>query len=120
MSVDDKDLKARMMAEAEKAVERLLADRSEKEELTLSDIERLVRAAGQGVMERFTDELVGEEAHKPQSRACPECGQKMRYKGEKARNLVTETGEVRVKRAYYYCPTCRKGFFPPGPTMGRE
>jgi predicted RNA-binding Zn-ribbon protein involved in translation (DUF1610 family) len=120
MPVDDRGLKARMMAEAEKAIERLLADRSEKEELTLSDIERLVRTAGEGVMERFTDELVGEEAQPRQSQVCPECGKKMRYKGEKARDLVTETGEVRVKRAYYYCPTCRKGFFPPRPTVGRE
>ena len=120
MPVDDKDLKARMMAEAEKAIERLLAERSEKEELSLSDIERLVRTAGQGVMARFTDELVGEEAEKPQNRICPECGKKMRYKGEKARDLVTETGEVRMKRAYYYCPSCRKGFFPPGSTVEAE
>jgi hypothetical protein len=109
-----------MMAEAEKAIERLLSDRRDKEELTLSDIERLVRTAGQDVMERFTDELVGGEAQKPQSWVCPECGKKMRYKGEKARDLVTETGEVRVKRAYYYCPTCRKGLFPPRPTVGGE
>ena len=120
MLVDDKDLKARMMAEAEKAVERLLADRSEKEDLALSDIERLVRRAGQAVMEGFTGELVEEEAQKPQSRICPTCGQKMRYKGEKARDLVTETGEVRLERAYYYCPSCRKGVFPPGPTVGAE
>jgi uncharacterized protein with PIN domain len=120
MPVDDKDLKARMMAEAEKAIERLLADRNEKEEVTLSDIERLVRAAGQSIMERFTDGLVEEEAQKPQSRVCPACGKKMRYKGRKERDLVTETGEVRLERAYYYCPTCRKGFFPPGPTVGTE
>jgi uncharacterized protein with PIN domain len=120
MPVNDKDLKARMMAEAEKAIEKLLADRSEKAEITLSDIERLVRAAGQGVMERFTEELVEEEAQKPQSSTCPECGKKMRYKGKKERDLVTESGEVRLERGYYYCPSCRKGFFPPGPPVGGE
>lgn len=120
MPVDDQELKARMMAEAEKAIERLLADRREKQELMLSDIEHLVRVAGQGVMERFTDELMEEEAQKAQSAVCPECGQRMRYKGEKARDVVTETGEVRLERAYYYCPSCRKGIFPPGPTVGTE
>jgi ribosomal protein S27AE len=120
MPVEDRDLKARMMAEAEKAIERLLVERSEKKELTLSDIERLVRAAGQGVMKEFTGELVEEEAQKAQSRMCPECGQKMRYKGKKGRDLATETGEVRLERAYYYCPTCRKGVFPPGPTVGDQ
>jgi hypothetical protein len=109
-----------MMAEAEKAIERLLADRSEKEELMLSDIERMVRVAGQRVMEGFTGELVEEEAQKPQSCICAECGRKMRYKGEKARDLVTETGDVRLERAYYYCPICREGVFPPGPTVGTE
>ena len=120
MPVDDRNLKARMMAEAEEAIERLLADRKEKEELRLSDIERLVRAAGEAVMERFTEDLVAEEAQKPQSWVCPECAKKMRYKGRKERDLVTETGEVRLERAYYYCPTCRKGFFPPRPPLAKK
>ena len=120
MTERDKDLKARLMAEAEKAIEKLMTNRSEKEELTLSDIEQLVRATGKRVMERFTGELVAVEAKKPQSRICPECGRKMRYKGEKARDLVTDTGDVRLERAYYYCPICREGVFPPRPTVGTE
>jgi hypothetical protein len=65
MALGDNDLKARMMAEAEEAIDRLLAERSKKEEVQLSDIERLVRTAGQRVMERFTAGLVeaeGEES----------------------------------------------------------
>ena len=120
MTLDGRDLKARMMAEAEDAIDELLAGRGEKEELKLRDIERLVRAVGQRVMERFTSDLVEVEAQRKESRICPECEGKMRYKGQKARDLVTETGEVRLERGYYYCPTCRKGFFPPGPTMGLE
>jgi hypothetical protein len=120
MALDSKDLKARMMAEAEEAIDRLLAERSGKEELQLSDIERLVRTAGQQVMERFTVGLVRAEAEGEESRDCPECGRRMRYKDRKGRNLVTETGEVRFERVYYYCPTCRKGVFPPRPTMESE
>jgi uncharacterized protein with PIN domain len=120
MPADNTDLKARMMGEVEKVIERLLTERSAKEELTLSDIERLVRAAGQEVMRGFTGELVEEEAQKAQGRTCPECGQEMRYKGKKRRDLATETGEVRLERAYYYCPICRKGVFPPRPTVGDQ
>jgi uncharacterized protein with PIN domain len=120
MALDDKYLKARLMAEAEEAIDRLLGGKREQEELQLSDIERLVRTAGEQVMERFTNEIVAEEAQSVESRICPECGQKMRYKGRKARDLVTETGEVRLERAYYYCPRCQKGFFPPRPSMESE
>jgi len=114
------DLKAQMMAEAEEVIDNLLAGAGEKEDLMLSDIERLVRMAGQRVMERFTQDLVQAEAEMKESSVCPECGQRMRYKGQKVRYVATETGEVNLKRAYYYCPRCRKGFFPPGPTLEAE
>jgi predicted RNA-binding Zn-ribbon protein involved in translation (DUF1610 family) len=120
MARNARDLKAQMMAEAEEAINDLLAGASEKENLMLSDIERLVRTAGKRVMERFTQDLVEAEAEEEGSRICPECGQKMRYKGQKARDLATETGEVRLERAHYYCPKCRKGVFPPRSTLGTE
>ena len=120
MSPDKEQLKAQMMAEAEAAIDRVLAEVREEEGLQLSDIERIVRAAGQRVMNGMTDRLVETEARREGNRACPQCGRKMRYKDRKGRNLVTETGEVRLKRAYYYCPDCRKGVFPPRPTMGAE
>jgi uncharacterized protein with PIN domain len=119
MSPDKEQLRARMMAEAEALIDRLLSDADEKEQLDLSDIEHLARAAGQRMMERLTSALIDTEAQE-KSYDCPECGQKTRYKGRRARNLVTETGEVRFERGYYYCPTCRKGVFPPRPTMGSE
>ena len=120
MSQNAQGLKAQMMAEAEKVIDNLLAGTGETEHLMLSDIERLVRMAGQRVMERFTQNLIEAEAEVEETYICPECGQKARYKGQKARHLATETGEVSLKRAYYYCPRCRKGFFPPGPTLETE
>jgi hypothetical protein len=114
------DLKARMMAEAEEAIDRMLAEKGKRGKLQLGDIERMVREAGQQVMERFTNEMVTEEAQGKESDICPECGQKMRYKGRRARDLVTETGEVRMERAYYYCPRCQKGVSPPRPTLESE
>jgi len=120
MRPNDEELKAQMMAAAEGVIEKLLAGTKEKEELTLSDIERLVRRAGQNVMEELTGTLANAEAHGRESGICPECGRKMRYKGRKKREVITETGEVSLERGYYYCPTCRKGIFPPGQTMVSE
>ena len=120
MTLDSKDLRARMMAEAEAAIDRLLAEGSRKEELVLSDIERLVRRAGQRIVERLTAEIVTEEGPKAEDCICPDCGRKMRYKGCKGRDLVTETGELHLERAYYYCESCRKGIFPPRQTMESE
>jgi hypothetical protein len=56
------DLKAHMMAEAEEVIDNLLTGAGEKENLMLSDIERLVRMTGQRVMERFTQDLAQAEA----------------------------------------------------------
>ena len=120
MRPSKEELKARLMAEAETAIEKLLAGASEKEELQLSDIEHLARTAGQRMMQRITEGLVEAEAGHEESRDCPQCGQRMRYKGRKKRDLVAETGEVKLERAYYYCPSCQKGFFPPRPKMGTE
>ena len=120
MRPNDDELKAQMMVAAEGVIEKLLAGTKEKEELSLSDIERLVRRAGLDVMEELTGTLANAEAQGRESRICPECGRKMRYKGRKKREVITETGEMSLERGYYYCPTCREGVFPPRPTMGSE
>jgi hypothetical protein len=119
MQVDEKELKARMVSAAAEAIEKLLAEAREKE-LSLGDIERLVRRAGQDTMQKLTEMLASAEAESEEDRSCPECGREMRYKGRKKREVIAETGEVSVERGYYYCPSCEKGVFPPRPTMGAE
>jgi hypothetical protein len=46
---------------------------------------------------------------------CEQCGQPLRYKGQ-AKRVVEHylEGESQLERAYYYCPACEAGFFPPG------
>jgi uncharacterized protein with PIN domain len=116
----DEDLKAQMMAQAEAAIETLLAERAKKGALELSDIEHLAREAGQRVMQGLTADLAEAEAAQEAEAKCPACGRDLHYKGKRKRSLVTETGEVCLEREYYYCPTCRKGIFPPRPTVGTE
>lgn len=113
-SVDD-ELKKRLMAQAEAAIDQMLSRRKPVDEITLTEIEQLARVAGERVMHDLTDELVktSEDQQDP-TLCCPDCGKHLHYKGKKDKPIVTETGETSIRRAYYYCPQCRKGIFPPG------
>jgi DNA-directed RNA polymerase subunit RPC12/RpoP len=44
---------------------------------------------------------------------CERCGQPLVYKGRSRRVVEHLEAEVELKRAYYYCPHCRGGIFPP-------
>jgi len=51
----------------------------------------------------------------PEGWACVGCGKPMAYKGEAKRGVEHYLeGETELKRAYYYCPECECGLFPPG------
>lgn len=117
MPLTDDELKAQMKAKAEAAIEKLFAEKKSPNEIKLSDIEQAVHEAGETIKGDLTAglvEQVGREAPAVPGPVCPACGQEMYYKGHKAKQVVTETGEVTVKRAYYYCAACRSGLFPPG------
>jgi tRNA(Ile2) C34 agmatinyltransferase TiaS len=87
------------------------------DEISLSEIERAVRQAGEAIQAELTAGLVDQVSRKAPGApgpACPQCGQEMHSKGMKAKQVITEAGEVTVERAYYYCETCRTGLFRPG------
>jgi len=43
---------------------------------------------------------------------CPECGQAGRYRGDRQRDLLSRRGPVTIPEPEYFCPCCRKAFFP--------
>jgi hypothetical protein len=50
----------------------------------------------------------------PEGQVCPGCGGQMVYKGEPERQIEHYLeGETELRRAYYYCPLCERGLFPP-------
>jgi hypothetical protein len=79
-------------------------------------IEATVSQARQRFGEQLLEQLVTarEEARPVPGPQCPECGQEMRYKGQKTRQVVSSLGETRVTRGYYNCSACQRGVFPPG------
>lgn len=117
MPLTDDELKTRMKAKADAAIEKLFAEKPNPSEITLSEIEQAVHEASETIKQELTAGLVDQVSEEPTAvpgASCPSCGQEMHYKGHKAKRLVTETGEVAVKRAYYYCEPCQSGLFPPG------
>ena len=115
MSQSRATLKARMMREAETLIDQMLAAKKPAHEITLSEIERAAVDMGNQFQEVVAEELA-EDSQTDTSviPRCPTCGEKMKFKGYRKRQLETEAGGVELKRAYYYCAVCRHGFFPPG------
>lgn len=109
-------LKARLMTHAEAAIEELLTQKRPAETATLAEIEGVVLKVRQRLEQALTQELMAESGQAlPASwPICPKCGQQLKAKGKRTRRVVTVTGEVTVKREYYHCRTCHRGFFPPG------
>ncbi len=119
MNEQDAQMKQRIMAEAEVAIDELLRQRKPAEEIKLSEIEVLVRELGQRLMASASQALVTASADRQDVvLTCEQCGERMQYKGRKRRGVETETGAVMVERAYYYCARCKAGVFPPGPAVG--
>ena len=50
---------------------------------------------------------------------CPGCGKPGRYKGSRERELITRRGPATIAEPEYFCPCCRKAFFPSNPRDGR-
>lgn len=115
MSTVKESLKARLLRQYEAQLDALLATLDPQEELHLTEIEEAALALRQRVGADITQALAETQTRLSAAAvACPGCGVAMRYKGNKRRHLRSRSGEITVQRAYYYCPTCRRGHFPPG------
>lgn len=62
----------------------------------------------------------GDLGAKPEAPRCQQCGQPMEFKGYPRKTVHGLETDARIPRAYYVCPTCEVGFFPPGPTSPAE
>jgi hypothetical protein len=51
---------------------------------------------------------------------CPKCRKPMEFKGYPPKTVHGLDADLKIPRAYYHCPTCEVGIFPPGSTTGTE
>ena len=114
--MSDKELRAGLLNEAEKAIDKVLADRPAADKITLRDIERLAVRAGTelsaGVQQALGVE--GSQGHSRREQMCEQCGALMQRRGQHSRQVITEAGASPLERTYFVCPGCGHSFFPLG------
>lgn len=110
------ELRQELRQKSEKLIEEILDWYEANETPNMSQIEAQVLAIREKLGQETTRQLIEaqETVHPPTAPPCPKCQQPMRYKGDKWRGVTGLIGEVDMKRAYYYCPDCQEGLFPPG------
>ena len=83
---------------------------------TLMELEEQAMRLRQRLMGEMMSKLVAErEAVQPaEGVRCPKCEGPMQDKGRRKRTVRGPEGPVELDRAYYYCPACKGGLFPPG------
>ena len=108
--------RVRLMAAAEAAIEELLKWEERNAAPDLRQIEEEVVKLREGFgRELALAVLEGQEAVQPGDKVrCEGCGEELRYKGRKERELESWVVSGTIERGYYYCPTCKRGIFPPG------
>jgi len=111
-----KALKEKLMKELEGEVDSYLDWYESVDDIKFRDIENQVLGRRKQMGAQLAQSLLEEESLAAATVLhCPVCGTKLQKKGQKEKVVVSLAGEVVVKRDYYYCPQCRRGFFPPGP-----
>jgi DNA-directed RNA polymerase subunit RPC12/RpoP len=110
------ELKARLLAKAEKAIDEMLAEKPASGTMSLADIERLALKSGAVLEAEVLEALGHDEAEVDQTgeQICERCGSRMQRRGVHRRQVMTEAGPTTVERAYYVCPGCGASLFPPG------
>jgi len=110
------ELKARLLAEAEKAIDEMLAEKPAAGTMSLADIEGLVLKSG-AQFEAGALKALGQEESDVESsheQICERCGSVMQRRGRSGRQVMSEVGAAHLERAYYVCPGCGASLFPPG------
>jgi uncharacterized protein with PIN domain len=110
------ELRAELLAEAERSIDDLLdwADQTPRPNLT--QIENAVLKMRQQLSEQAAQAVIETQAaQRPvPGPLCPTCQQEMHDKDTKAQTVESRVGHLRIVRGYYYCETCQQSLFPPG------
>jgi ribosomal protein S27AE len=113
--ITPKEAVRRFQREAQAFWEELDQWMDEHPETTLKEAEQHVRPLRRRLMDQalalqLLKRGAGVQAELP---LCPHCGQTMEYKGIQDKPMVGMEFEGEIPRAYYHCPRCGEGLFPP-------
>jgi hypothetical protein len=85
-------------------------------EATFDDIDREAGEEGRAHLGMMVELMLrgGELGAKAEAPKCERCGKEMVFKGYPEKGVEGLKVGVELRRAYYVCPDCGLGFFPPG------
>jgi YgiT-type zinc finger domain-containing protein len=106
------EVKAKLLARAEAAIDAMLHDERLHEKMTLSEIEQIVGGSEAGFRQAALEEIIAMQQDTPAQ--CPLCGGTLENKGKGRKQVVSMRGETVLERTYYQCQQCGRGYFPPG------
>ena len=94
----------------------------EHPEATFDEMEAELGKRRRGIMGDFVELGLrqGDLGATAEAPSCKECGQGMVFKGYPKKEIHGLEADAKIPRAYYVCPTCGVGIFPPGPTSTPE
>ena len=78
----------------------------------LDAIESRAVEIGDAIAVELIQVKAAERPAEPDESTCPQCGKPGEYRGRRQRPLVTRRGPTTIAEPEYYCPCCRKAFFP--------
>jgi uncharacterized protein with PIN domain len=109
----DEELREQLKQQADAIIEGIMRNKKPAGQNSLQELERIAIQAGQGFEERVLAYLAQDEGQAEEEPVCAECGRRMRSRGRRKKQLVTEAGEIQIERGYYVCPQCGQKAFPP-------
>jgi len=78
----------------------------------LDAIETQAVAIGDAVTTELLKSRSADQPVEQDESTCPQCGKLGRYQGKRERELIGRRGPVTIAEPEYFCPCCRKSFFP--------
>jgi uncharacterized protein UPF0236 len=101
-------------------IENLLG-RQAVEDLDLEALELAVRQQALRLAARAVEQRLSADTSDQTGQRIPcRCGGQARFAGRRTKQFQSVLGPLRLQRAYYHCPDCRRGFFPRDRHLGVE
>lgn len=85
----------------------------------LDAVENRAVAISDAIAAELVAQQVAERKPEEHEAECPDCHKTGRYVGDRSRELLGRRGTINLAEAKYYCPGCRRDFFPADPSTGR-
>lgn len=94
----------------------------EHPDATFDEMEERLGRQRRGMLGDFLELSLrqGDLGATPEAPSCEQCGKDMVFKGYSEKKIQGIEAEAKIPRAYYVCPTCKEGLFPPGPATTAE